>query len=246
MKTFGLIGKKLSHSFSQRYFTKKFAQLGLSDNHYMNYELSSIEELPELIKNVKPIGLNVTIPYKEEVLAYVDELSKEAQEVKAVNTLQIKWIEGKPKLIGHNTDVFGFHQSIKPFFEGHHEKALILGTGGASKAVAYVLSNLGVQITYVSRHPKPGQLNYNEINEYVMAFHPMIINTTPVGMYPNVDEKVNIPYEFLTEKHFLIDLIYNPEETQFLKEGKARGAKTLNGLTMLHQQAEKAWEIWNS
>lgn len=246
MKTFGLIGKKLSHSFSQGYFTKKFEQLSLSDHYYMNYELGSIDELPDLIKRVKPVGLNVTIPYKEEVLQYVDELSEEAREVGAVNTLQIRWLGSKFNIIGHNTDVFGFHQSIKPFFEGYHERALILGTGGASKAVAYVLAILGVQTTYVSRNPNPGQLSYEDLNEYVIKFHPMIVNTTPVGMYPNVDEKVDIPYEFLTDKHLLIDLIYNPEETQFLKEGKARGAKTLNGLTMLHQQAEKAWEIWSS
>lgn len=246
MKVYGLIGKKLSHSFSQGYFSKKFSQLGLDDHHYLNYELPSINDLPELISRVKPLGLNVTIPYKEEVLKFVDHLSEEAKQVGAINTLKINYLNGKTEIIGHNTDVFGFHRSIKPFFEGFHERALILGTGGASKAVTYVLSQLGVQITYVSRTPKEGQLRYEDINEYVIKFHPLIINTTPIGMFPNVDEKVNIPYEYLTDKHFLIDLIYNPEETQFLKEGKARGAKTLNGLTMLHQQAEKAWEIWNS
>jgi shikimate dehydrogenase len=158
--------------------------------------------------------------------------------------LQINWINNGFEVIGHNTDVFGFHQSIKPFFEGYHEKALILGTGGASKAVAYVLKNLGVELTYVSRNPKVGQLSYDDINEYVIKFHPMIVNTTPVGMYPNVEDKVNIPYEHLTQQHFLVDLIYNPQETVFLKEGRLKGAKTLNGLTMLHQQAEKAWQIW--
>lgn len=245
MKTFGLIGKKLSHSFSQGYFTKKFAQLGLMDHHYLNYELATIDELPDLIQRVKPSGLNVTIPFKEDVIQFVDQLSEEAQEIGAVNVLQIKNINNSIKIIGHNTDAFGFHQSIKPFFEGYHERALILGTGGASKAVAYVLTQLGVNITYVSRNPQSGQIGYDEINEYVMAFHPMIINTTPVGMFPNQGEKVAIPYEYLTDKHFLVDLIYNPEETLFLQEGKARGAKTLNGLSMLHQQAEKAWEIWN-
>lgn len=245
MKTFGLIGKKLSHSFSQGYFTKKFAQLSLTDHHYLNYELATLDELPDLIQRVKPSGLNVTIPFKEDVIQYVDRLSKEAEEIGAVNVLQIKSINNSIEVIGHNTDAFGFHQSIKPFFEGYHERALVLGTGGASKAVAHVLTQLGVNITYVSRTPEFGQLGYDEINEYVMAFHPMIINTTPVGMFPNQDEKAGIPYEYLTDKHFLVDLIYNPEETLFLKEGKARGAKTLNGLSMLHQQAEKAWEIWN-
>lgn len=245
MKTFGLIGEKLSHSFSQGYFTDKFAQLGLTDHHYMNYELTSIEELPDLIKRIKPLGLNVTIPYKEEVLKYVDSLSKEAIEVGAVNTLQINYLKDGFEVVGHNTDVFGFHQSIKPFFAGHHERALILGTGGASKAVAHLLKELGVNLTFVSRNPKEGQLSYEDINEYVIAAHLMIVNTTPVGMHPNENQKVNIPYQHLTDKHFLVDLIYNPEETIFLKEGKAKGAKVLNGLTMLHQQAEKAWEIWN-
>ncbi len=245
MKTFGLIGKSLSHSFSQGYFSKKFQQLGLSDHHYLNYEISSIEELPELIERVKPIGLNVTIPYKEEVLAYVDELSEEAKEVNAVNTLKINYSKDDFKIVGHNTDVFGFRQSIKPFFASHHEKALILGTGGASKAVAYVLSNLGVEVTFVSRNPKEGQLSYDELNSYVIRFHGMIVNTTPVGMHPHEEALVPIPYEYVTDKHLLIDLIYNPEVTRFLQEGKARGAKTLNGLTMLQQQAEKSWEIWN-
>lgn len=245
MKTFGLIGKKLSHSFSRGYFSKKFELLGLTDHHYLNYELATLDELPDLIQRVKPSGLNVTIPFKEDVIQFVDQLSKEAEEIGAVNVLQIKNINNNIEVVGHNTDAFGFHQSIKPFFEGHYERALILGTGGASKAVAYVLTQLGVSLTYVSRNPSEGQLSYDEINEYVMAFHPMIVNTTPVGMFPNQDEKVAIPYECLTDKHFLVDLIYNPEETLFLKEGKARGAKTLNGLSMLHQQAEKAWEIWN-
>ncbi|CAG5081975.1 shikimate dehydrogenase family protein [Parvicella tangerina] len=245
MKTFGLIGKKLTHSFSQKYFTDKFERLKLAEHQYVNFELSSIEELPELIKSQRPTGLNVTIPYKEEVIQFVDQLSQEASEVNAVNTLKINYLSDDIEIIGHNTDVFGFRQSIKPFFEGRHEKALILGTGGASKAVEYVLKKLGVEVTLVSRQPKQGQLSYEEINEYVIKFHQMIVNTTPVGMYPHSDEKVDISYDALTNGHLLIDLIYNPEETQFLKEGKARGAKTLNGLSMLHQQAEKAWEIWN-
>lgn len=246
MKTYGLIGKKLEHSFSQGYFTKKFAQLGLFDHHYMNYEIPSIDDLKNLIERTKPQGLNVTIPYKEDVLNIVNELSDEAKEVKAVNTLKVSYADDQINIKGFNTDVFGFAQSIKPFFEGKHERALILGTGGASKAVAYVLRKLGVQITFVSRNPKSGEMSYEDINQYVIAAHLMIINTTPVGMYPNIEEKVDIPYDYLGVHHFLVDLIYNPEETLFLKEGKARGAKTLNGMTMLQQQAEKSWEIWNS
>ncbi|MCB9195247.1 MAG: shikimate dehydrogenase [Flavobacteriales bacterium] len=245
MRTFGLIGKKLSHSFSQSYFTKKFGQLGLTDCHYLNYELPTIDDLPELIERVKPSGLNITIPYKESVIPFLDEISEEANEVGAINTLYVKYLSNSYKIIGYNTDVFGFQRSIKPFIASNHERALILGTGGASKAVAYVLRNLGVQLTFVSRNPKSGQLSYEEINEYVIKFHPLIVNTTPVGMYPNVEEKIQLPYDSLTSDHLLIDLVYNPEETQFLKEGKNRGAKTLNGLTMLYQQAEKAWEIWN-
>lgn len=246
MKSFGLIGEQLGHSFSQGYFSRKFETLGLKDHNYQNYELSSIDELRPLVQKERLNGVNITIPYKTSVIPLLDDLSEEAHQVNAVNTIKVNWLNKTEfRLTGHNTDVFGFHQSIKPFFEGHHERALILGTGGASKAVAHVLQKLGVQLTYVSRNPKEGQLHYSNLNEYVIAFHPMIINTTPVGMYPQIEEKPAIPYQYLTDKHFLVDLIYNPEETLFLKEGKAKGAKTLNGLTMLHQQAEKAWEIWN-
>lgn len=246
MRTYGLIGKKLSHSFSQSYFTKKFGQLGLDDCYYLNYEIDRIEELPELVERAKPVGLNVTIPYKEAVIPFLDEIDEAAQQIGAVNALEIKWMGNTPKIIGYNTDAYGFHRSIKPFFASNHERALILGTGGASKAVAHVLTKLGVQLTFVSRTPQPGQLSYDQINEYVIKFHQLIVNTTPVGMFPNVEEKIELPYDSLTSDHLLIDLIYNPAETVFLKEGKARGAKTLNGLSMLHQQAEKAWEIWNS
>lgn len=246
MTRLGLIGEKLGHSFSKVYFSKKFETLGLTDCEYNNYELSSLDGLRQLILSEHLHGLNVTIPYKTMVIDLLDELSEEAKEVGAVNTIKINWLsESKFQLIGHNTDVFGFHQSIKPFFESQHERALILGTGGASKAVAYVLKKLGVNVLFASREPNPGMIAYNELNQYVINSHLMIVNTTPVGMYPNVNDKVDIPYEYLSDKHLLIDLVYNPEETQFLKEGKARGAKTLNGLTMLHQQAEKAWEIWN-
>lgn len=240
-KKYGLIGRELEHSFSKGYFNKKFEAEG-TDAVYENISLSEIGEVEAVLK-AGYSGCNVTIPYKETIIPYLDELSEEAAEIGAVNTVQFK--EGRT--IGHNTDAYGFKQMIKPFFKSHHERGLILGTGGASKAVAHVLENLGVSLIYISRKPDGSdQFSYEDINEYMIRFNGIIVNTTPVGMYPNVDQEVQIPYEFITEKHLAVDLIYNPEETLFLKRAKAQGAWTLNGLTMLHQQAEKAWEIWNN
>ena len=242
MKTYGLIGKSLSHSFSKKYFAEKFAHLGLTDSEYINIEIETIEEFTEKVKELKLEGLNVTIPYKEAIIPYLDELDEVAKEIGAVNTVVFK----NGKLKGYNTDAFGFHQSIKPFFKSQHERALILGTGGASKAVEYVFKQYGVEVMFASRNDsKNNVLNWNDINENVIKHHLLIINCTPLGMYPDVDAKPEISYSTLTDKHLLVDLVYNPEETLFLKLGKENEAKGINGLTMLQQQAEKSWRLWN-
>ena len=239
-KKYSLIGKSLSHSFSQKYFTDKFLREEISAA-YHNVEITEKSELKSLLA-MDFDGFNVTMPYKEVIMDYLDELSPAAREVGAVNTIQVK--EGK--LIGHNTDVFGFQQMIKPFFESQHERALIIGTGGASKAVAYVLENLGVSVIYLSRQPKrANEFGYDDLNENMITFNGIIVNTTPVGMFPAVDSFIELPFEALTTRHLVVDLIYNPEETVFLRKAKEQGAKTINGLTMLHQQAEQAWKIWN-
>ena len=242
MKTYGLIGKSLSHSFSKKYFAEKFAHLGLTDSEYINIEIEAIEEFVEKVKELQPKGLNVTVPYKELIIPYLDELDEVAKEIGAVNTVVFK----NGKLKGYNTDTFGFHQSIKPFFKSQHERALILGTGGASKAIEYVLKQYGVEVMFASRNDsKNNVLNWNDINENVIKHHLLIINCTPLGMFPNVDSKPDIPYSALSNNHLSVDLVYNPDETLFLKLGKENGAKVINGLTMLQQQAEKSWSLWN-
>ena len=242
MKIYGLIGKSLSHSFSKKYFTEKFDGLSLTDSEYINVEIETIEEFIEKLKELKPRGLNVTIPYKEEIIPYLDELDEVAKEIGAVNTIVFK----NEKLKGYNTDAFGFHQSIKPFFKSQHERALILGTGGASKAVEYILKQYGVDFLFASRSETNANiLNWNDVNENVIKQHLLIINCTPLGMYPDVGTKPEIPYSALTDKHLLVDLVYNPEETLFLKLGKENEAKGINGLTMLKQQAEQSWRLWN-
>ncbi|MFZ6052792.1 shikimate dehydrogenase family protein [Halocola ammonii] len=241
MKKFGLIGKSLSHSFSQKFFTEKWKKEGLTDHGYELYELAEIGEFKSLIEENEFSGLNVTIPYKESVIPFLDELSDEAEKIGAVNTIDFR--DGKT--IGHNTDVYGFRQSIKPFLANHHERALVLGTGGAAKAVAYGLRQLGIDSLFVSRTPEgERQVSYKDLNENAVKHWPLIVNATPLGTFPKVEEKPEIPYEFLTGRNLIFDLVYNPEETAFLKAGKAKGALTSNGINMLHLQAEKAWEIW--
>jgi shikimate dehydrogenase len=241
MKTYGLIGKSLSHSFSKKYFTEKFDNQGLTDSEYINIEIEAIEEFVEKVKELNPKGLNVTIPYKKVILPFLDDIDEVAKEIGAVNTIVFK----NGKLKGYNTDAFGFHQSIKPFFKPQHERALILGTGGASKAVEYVLKQYGVDVFFASRNETKGNvLNWSDINENVIKHHLLIINCTPLGMFPDVDSKPDINYSALSSQHLLVDLVYNPEESLFLKLGKKNGAKTINGLTMLQQQAEKSWELW--
>lgn len=241
MKRYGLIGETLSHSFSKEYFTNKFAQDNL-DAEYINFELPSIDTFEQLIRSEKLEGLNVTIPYKESIIPFLDELDEVAEKIGAVNT--IKFLPNG-KLKGFNTDAYGFAQSIKPFLAHQHERALILGTGGASKAVNFVLNGLGVETLFVSRTPEgENQINYSDLNEHYLNAFKLIINTTPVGTYPKSEECPNIPLEFLTSDHFIYDLVYNPEETLLLNKAKLKGAIILNGFPMLKHQAEKAYSTW--
>ena len=240
---YGLIGRNISYSFSRSYFSKKFRELGLNEHYYENFDLASLDEFPAVIReNPSLKGLNVTIPYKEEIIGFLDELDVKAAEIGAVNTIQFK--EGG--LVGHNTDIYGFEMAIEPMLTKEDKNALILGTGGASKAVAYVLNKLSINCKFVSRNPVEGQWLYDDLNQEVMEQYRVIVNTTPLGTYPDIDKKPDIPYEFITAEHLLFDLIYNPERTAFLSEGLNKQARILNGLKMLELQAEKAWEIWNS
>jgi shikimate dehydrogenase len=242
MRRFGLLGQKLEHSFSQRFFTEKFEREQI-DAEYVNFEIPAIEDVRALLDSEHLSGLNVTIPYKETVIPFLDELSDEARAIGAVNTIAFRG----GRTIGYNTDAFGFHQSIKPFLTNKHERALILGTGGASKAVAWVFRSIGVDVIYASRTPDGGkQFPYEAINEHMLRACKVIVNCTPVGMFPHTEDSVPFPFEYLTDEHLVVDLIYNPEQTQFLRESAAHGATTLNGLSMLKEQALKAWEIWNN
>ncbi len=236
---FGLLGKSLKHSFSELYFKNKFQELGL-DAEYRNYEIQTIGEFVALKSLPNLVGLNVTIPYKEEIILLLDELSEEAERIGAVNTILIE--DGKTT--GYNTDAFGFKQMIKPFLLNTHERALVLGNGGAAKAVKFVLEQIGLSVLVVARNPKTDEFSLTEINDMMVKHCGIIVNTTPVGMFPNLEDCLDFPFDALNAGHLVVDLIYNPEETNFLSEAKTRGATTLNGLTMLHQQAEKSWEIW--
>jgi shikimate dehydrogenase len=245
MKIFGLIGYPLTHSFSKKYFTEKFEKLGLTDCSYELFPIEKIEDLPQLIaNNPNLVGLNVTIPYKEAVLPYLTGLDETAKAVWAVNTILIK----EDELTGYNTDVIGFSQSIKPLLHPQHERALILGTGGAAKAVAHVLKGLGIQYYFVSREKKnsPNSLTYSELNQAVFNACKLIVNATPVGMYPNIDNASALPYDFFTAEHLAYDLVYNPTDTRFMQLAAQQGAHAVNGLNMLYSQAEAAWKVWNA
>lgn len=247
MDKYGLIGYPLKHSFSIGYFNEKFQAENI-DAEYVNFEIPRIEEFMEVIEeNPNLCGLNVTIPYKEQVIPYLNDLDKDAAKIGAVNVIKIiPQPKGKLKLVGYNSDIIGFTRSIEPLLQSHHVKALILGTGGASKAVFHGLANLGIKATFVSRTKKNSNvLTYEELTPEVMQNHTVIVNTTPLGMYPKVDFCPNIPYEQLTPNHLLYDLLYNPNETLFMKKGKAQGATVKNGLEMLLLQAFVSWEIWN-
>jgi shikimate dehydrogenase len=242
-KRFGLLGRNINYSFSKGYFTDKFNNENFEGCTYENFDIPEITAFPDIIKNTPDLkGLNVTIPYKETVIPFLDKLSKKAALIGAVNTIKIT---KKGKLKGYNTDYYGFKKSLEPLLQAHHKKALILGTGGASKGVAYALDELGIFYTFVSREAKETVIDYNRINATTFDNYQIIINSTPVGTSPNIDESPSIPYEYFTDKHIAFDLIYNPEETQFLKKAKAQGAQIKNGLDMLIFQAEKAWAVWN-
>jgi shikimate dehydrogenase len=251
VRTFGLIGYPLSHSFSEKYFTEKFVREKIRNTNYQLFPIDSVEKIIEIVNTQPQIcGLNVTIPYKETVIPFLDELDPTATIVGAVNCIRVdRAANGKIRLKGYNTDVAGFRQSIKPFLASQHERALILGTGGASKAVEYVLAQIGVDCIFVSREKTKlsGKtvLSYEELNEYVFKACKLIVNTTPVGLFPHTHSCPRIPYHFIGKDHFLYDLIYNPAETLFLTQGKQHGALILNGIDMLKMQAEAAWEIWN-
>lgn len=242
-KRFGLLGRNISYSFSKGHFTTKFEKEKYQGYTYENFDIQEIAAFPEIIQKTAYLsGLNVTIPYKEDVIPFLDKLSKKAKKIGAVNTIKFT---KKGKLKGYNTDYFGFLKSLKPLLQPHHKKALILGTGGASKGVAFALEELGIEYTFVSRKASEKAIDYNQLNAATFQEYQIIINSTPIGTSPNIEACPEIPYEFFTEQHIAYDLIYNPAETQFLKNAAARGAQTKNGLDMLIFQAEKAWEIWN-
>ena len=245
MKKYGLLGYPLGHSFSRNYFNQKFEAEKI-DAEYLNFEIPEIKEIKNVIKeNPELNGLNVTIPYKEQVIPYLDDSDEDARLIGAVNVIKFsKGLFGKVKLKGYNSDIIGFKQSIEPLLKEHHRKALILGTGGASKAVFQGLKQLGVASTFVSRKAKEYCITYEEITPKVMEQYTVIVNTTPLGMYPNVNACPDIPYDLLTSDHLLYDLLYNPDETLFMRKGKEKGAVVKNGLEMLLLQAFAAWEIW--
>ena len=246
MKIYGLIGYPLVHSFSRAFFTDKFQREGI-EAEYLNFEIASIERFPEIIRE-QPLlqGLNVTLPYKQQVMPYLDDLSDEARDIGAVNAIRVTHREdGTTFLKGFNADVIGFERSIRPLLRKEHTRALMLGTGGASKAVRFGLQRLGLETLYVSRHPGEGQMGYDDLTPELMREWRVIVNCSPCGMFPHVDECPRIPYELLTPDHLLYDLVYNPEETRFLAQGRLRGATVKNGLEMLHLQALAGWDFWN-
>ncbi len=246
MKHLGLIGYPLSHSFSVKYFSEKFSREGISEFEYLNYPIQSVQELKPMIEEKEDlIGLNVTIPHKEAVMPLLDEIDPEAAEIGAVNTIRIMRSSGKIHLKGYNSDAYGFRESLLPLLGASHQNALVLGTGGASKAITHVLEQLGISYQYVSRTPAKDQLHYLDLCYAVIKKHTLIINTTPLGTYPNTSAFPNIPYDLVTSGHILYDLVYNPPETEFLRFGKQKGATVMNGHEMLILQAEKSWEIWN-
>jgi shikimate dehydrogenase len=247
MRFFGLIGYPLSHSFSAQYFAKKFASENIQDANYRLFPLEQISEISFLIANLPELqGFNITIPYKVAILPYLDHISKEAEAVGAVNCVKIERGKSGIKLIGYNTDIYGFRESLVPVLRPYHKKALVLGTGGAAKAVCYTLQKLGITYTQVSRGSQDVEtLNYSQLDEKIISENLLIINTTPVGMFPETGKFPDIPYQFIGNKHLLYDLIYNPSSTSFILKGREAGATVKNGLQMLEMQAEKSWEIWN-
>ena len=244
---YGLIGYPLTHSFSKTYFNQKFESENINAE-YVNFEIPDISFFSDILLKVSNIkGCNVTIPYKEKVIPYLDELDEAADAVGAVNVIKFVDDFDEVKLVGYNSDIIGFSDSIEPILEAKDKYALILGTGGASKAVAYALNELGIKLTFVSRNKKGDDcITYEDLDEAIMKKNTIIVNTTPLGMYPHVENAPNIPYHLLDESHLCYDLIYNPDETKFMKLAKERGARVKNGLEMLLLQAFASWNIWNS
>jgi shikimate dehydrogenase len=243
-KVFGLLGKNISYSFSRGYFAEKFELLGLNKHEYKNFDIQDISGFSSIIKDETCLkGINVTIPYKEEVMQYLDIIDNTAKAIGAVNTIKFT---KRGNLKGYNTDVVGFENSISPYFKSHHKFALILGTGGASKAIAYALKKNKIQYKFVSRKPSgKEEISYNDVTNEVLNKYHIIVNCTPIGTSPDIHVSPNIPYQFLSEKHLLFDLIYNPEISAFLAKGKQQGASIKNGFEMLEMQAEESWRIWN-
>lgn len=240
-KIYGLLGRDIEYSFSRNYFNERFKNEGTNAT-YINIDLQDIHELKTVFENEKLSGMNVTIPYKQEVINFLDRLSPTAQAIGAVNVVKF---EDDGTLTGHNSDYYGFKNSLLPLLKEMPKKGLILGTGGASKAIKHTFENLGIEPTFVSRTKKEGQYTYSELNKEIIEENLLIVNSTPLGTFPKIEACPAIPYEFLTEKHMLFDLVYNPELTTFLKNGIAKGASVLNGSKMLVLQAEKSWDIWN-
>jgi shikimate dehydrogenase len=247
MRKFGLIGYPLGHSFSKKYFTEKFQTEHISNCSYENYPLKSIEGFREMVaKDFELCGLNITIPYKSEIINLLDITETEAEEIGAVNVIKIKRTGSLVKLIGFNSDVTGIRDTLLPCITENVRNALVLGTGGSSKAVCHVLNKFGLKVDLVSRNRKPGVLSYSDITANIIGNTQLIINTTPLGMYPNTDNMPDLDYKKLNSTHILFDLVYNPELTSFLRMGAEQGCRILSGIKMLYSQAEKAWEIWNS
>lgn len=246
MDKYGLIGYPLGHSFSKSYFNEKFENEGINAE-YINFEIPTLDSLPEILaSNPELKGLNVTIPYKEKVISYLDSISPEARAIGAVNVIRVDHKGNDTYLKGFNSDVIGFTKSIEPLFERFHKKALILGTGGASKAINFGLKSLGLETVFVSRFERPGTIQYSQITPDIIQEYNVIVNCTPCGMYPHIDECPQLPYEAMTSKNILYDLLYNPDETLFMKKGAQHGATVKNGLEMLLLQAFASWEFWHN
>ena len=246
MDKYGLIGYPLGHSFSKSYFNEKFENEGINAE-YINFEIPTLDSLPEILaSNPELKGLNVTIPYKEKVISYLDSISPESRAIGAVNVIRVDHKGNDTYLKGFNSDVIGFTKSIEPLLERFHKKALILGTGGASKAVNFGLKSLGLETVFVSRFERPGTIQYSQITPDIIQEYNVIVNCTPCGMYPHIDECPQLPYEAMTSKNILYDLLYNPDETLFMKKGAQHGATVKNGLEMLLLQAFASWEFWHN
>ncbi len=244
-KIYGLIGHPLGHSFSQSFFNEKFAKEGI-DAEYKNFDLEDISNIKDILNNPQIYGLNVTIPYKQQVFPFLSQIGTVAKKIGAVNVIRFKKTNNGLETIGYNTDMIGFYKSISPLLNENHKHALILGTGGASKAVKYALDKLGIDYKFVSRTKSNDVYTYEDLNEQILKDYTVIVNTTPLGMHPNIDNCPNIPYEFISPNHVCFDLVYNPLETKFLRLAKEQGAYIKNGLEMLHIQAIETWKIWNS